>query len=133
MSLIQTINFKELGDSRGGLIALEGNGNVPFEIKRVYYIYNTVDGVARGFHAHKNLIQLAICISGSCRFIMDNGSIKEEVVLNSPSKGLLIDNMLWHEMYDFTEDCIVMVVANEVYQESDYIRDYTEFLDELHK
>jgi dTDP-4-dehydrorhamnose 3,5-epimerase-like enzyme len=64
---------------------------------------------------------------------MDNGSIKEEVVLNSPSKGLLIDNMLWHEMYDFTEDCIVMVVANEVYQESDYIRDYTEFLDELHK
>lgn len=133
MSLIQTINFKELGDSRGGLIALEGNGNVPFEIKRVYYIYNTVDGVARGFHAHKNLIQLAICISGSCRFIMDNGSIKEEVVLNSPSKGLLIDNMLWHEMYDFTEDCIVMVVANEVYQESDYIRDYTEFLDQLHK
>lgn len=133
MSLIQTINFKELGDRRGSLLALEGNKNVPFEIKRVYYIYNTENGVSRGFHAHKELLQLAICISGSCRFIMDNGINKEEIILNLPSTGLLIPNMIWHEMHDFSDDCIIIVLANEVYQESDYIRDYTEFLNMSHK
>lgn len=133
MSLIQTINFKELGDRRGSLLALEGNKNVPFEIKRVYYIYNTENGVSRGFHAHKELLQLAICISGSCRFIMDNGINKEEIILNSPSTGLLIPNMIWHEMHNFSDDCIIIVLANEVYQESDYIRDYTEFLNMSHK
>ncbi len=133
MSLIQTINFKELGDRRGSLLALEGNKNVPFEIKRVYYIYNTENGVSRGFHAHKELLQLAICISGSCRFIMDNGINKEEIILNLPSTGLLIPNMIWHEMHNFSDDCIIIVLANEVYQESDYIRDYTEFLNMSHK
>ena len=131
MSLIQTINFIELGDSRGNLLSLEGNKNVPFEIKRVYYIYNTGNGVSRGFHAHKELLQLAICISGSCRFIMDNGTNKEEITLNSPSTGLLIPNMIWHEMHDFSKNCVLMVLASEIYDETDYIREYSAYLDSM--
>jgi len=100
---------------------------VPFEIKRVYYIYDTQAGVARGFHAHKALKQVAVCVSGSCRFLLDDGANKEEVVLNSPTQGLLIEHMVWREMYDFSEDCVLMVLASEHYDEADYIRDYDAF------
>lgn len=127
MSLINIINFKPLGDSRGSLVALEGNENVPFDIKRVYYIFDTKDGVARGFHAHRNLKQLAVCVTGSCRFILDNGVIREEVILNSSTKGILIEDLIWREMHDFTEDCVLMVLANKHYDETDYIRSYDEF------
>lgn len=128
MSLIKLIDFPVLGDERGSLLALEGNKSVPFEIKRVYYIYGTQEGVARGFHAHKELKQLAICLNGSCRFVMDNGVEKSDVVLNSPSQGLLIDTMQWHEMYDFSSDCILLVLASDIYDETDYIRSYDDFL-----
>jgi len=128
MSLITLIDLPVLGDERGSLVALEGNRNIPFEIKRVYYIYGTQKGVARGFHAHKELKQVAICLSGSCRFVMDDGVKKNEVILNSPSQGLLIDVMQWHEMYDFSEDCILLVLASDIYDEADYIRSYDDFL-----
>ena len=82
----------------------------------------------RGFHAHKELKQLAICITGSCRFIMDDGRNRDEIILSSPNKGIIIDNLVWHEMHDFSEDCVLMVVANDVYDEMDYIRDYEYFL-----
>jgi len=107
MELIKLIDFPVLGDERGSLLALEGNKNIPFDIKRVYYIYGTQNGVARGFHAHKELKQVAICLNGSCRFVMDNGVEKSDVVLNSPSQGLLIDTMQWHEMYDFSSDMMI--------------------------
>lgn len=128
MELIKLIDFPVLGDERGSLLALEGNKNIPFNIKRVYYIYGTQNGVARGFHAHKELKQVAICLNGSCRFVMDNGVEKSDVVLNSPSQGLLIDTMQWHEMYDFSSDCILLVLASDVYDEADYIRNYDDFL-----
>ncbi|MCP1601242.1 dTDP-4-dehydrorhamnose 3,5-epimerase-like enzyme [Aeromonas caviae] len=128
MELIKLIDFPVLGDERGSLLALEGNKNIPFDIKRVYYIYGTQNGVARGFHAHKELKQVAICLNGSCRFVMDNGIEKSDVVLNSPSQGLLIDTMQWHEMYDFSSDCILLVLASNVYDEADYIRNYDDFL-----
>ncbi len=128
MELIKLIDFPVLGDERGSLLALEGNKNIPFDIKRVYYIYGTQNGVARGFHAHKELKQVAICLNGSCRFVMDNGVEKSDVVLNSPSQGLLIDTMQWHEMYDFSSDCILLVLASNVYDEADYIRNYDDFL-----
>lgn len=128
MSLITLIDLPVLGDERGSLVALEGNRNIPFEIKRVYYIYGTQKGVARGFHAHKELKQVAICLSGSCRFVMDDGVKKNEVILNSPSQGLLIDVMQWHEMYDFSEDCILLVLASDIYDEADYIRNYDSFM-----
>ncbi|KOY62600.1 dTDP-6-deoxy-3,4-keto-hexulose isomerase [Photorhabdus heterorhabditis] len=128
MSLIKLIDFKILGDERGQLISLEGNKNIPFEIKRVYYIFGTKSGVARGFHAHKKLKQIAICMSGNCRFILDDGKKREEIVLDTSHSGILIDPMAWHEMHDFSEDCILMVLADDVYDESDYIRDYDKFM-----
>ena len=128
MSLIKTISFKPLGDERGSLVALEGNKVVPFDIKRVYYIFDTKEGVSRGFHAHRNLKQVAVCVTGSCRFVLDNGKQKEEIVLDSAIKGLLIEDLTWREMYDFSPDCVLMVLASECYDESDYIRDYQEFL-----
>jgi len=126
--LAKMLYFDELSDSRGGLMSLEGNKNIPFEIKRVYFIYNTSENASRGFHAHKELQQVAICISGACRFILDNGSLKEEVVLNTKYQGLFINKMLWREMHDFTSDCILMVLASAPYDESDYIRDYSNFI-----
>ena len=129
MDLINIIDLPSLGDERGGLIALENNDSVPFKIKRVYCILDTKKGVSRGFHAHKALKQLAVCVAGSCRFVLDNGLEKEGIVLDSPLKGLIIDKMIWHEMHDFSDDCVLMVLADEVYDESDYIRDYEEFLD----
>ena len=128
MSLIKLIDFQVLGDDRGSLVALESGKEVPFEIKRVYYIYDTKAGVARGFHAHQALKQVAVCVRGHCRFVLDNGVHKEEVVLSSPHQGLLIEDMIWREMHDFSEDCVLMVLASEHYDEADYIRDYDAFL-----
>ena len=128
MGLINTILFKSLGDDRGSLVALEGNDCIPFDIKRVYYIYGTKVSVSRVFHAHKNLRQVAVCVAGSCRFILDDGTKKEEVVLNSPATGLLIQGIVWREMHDFSSDCVLMVLADKYYDESDYIRKYDDFL-----
>lgn len=133
MSLINLIEFKTLGDDRGSLISLEQNKNIPFEIKRIYYIFGTKENVSRGFHAHRNLEQVAICLSGSCRFILDNGKEKDEITLNSPAKGLYINNYIWREMHDFSSDCVLVVLASEHYMESDYIRNYDDFLHCLDK
>ena len=128
MNLIQWANFPPLGDDRGSLVALEAQKTVPFEIKRVYYIFGTQEGVARGFHAHRNLKQVAVCVTGKCRMVLDNGKQREEAWLDSPTKGLLIGDLVWREMYDFSENCVLLVLASEHYDESDYIRDYDEFL-----
>lgn len=127
MSFVQEIQLKSLGDERGQLVVLEGNQIVPFDIKRVYYIYDVDPKIPRGFHAHKVTQQVAICIKGSCKMVMDDGNAKTTVLMDSPMKGLLIDVMQWHEMRDFSEDCILMVLASEHYDESDYIRNYGEF------
>lgn len=129
MNLIQWVDLKTLGDDRGSLIALEAEKTVPFEIKRVYYIFGTQQGVARGFHAHHNLKQVAVCVTGKCRMILDNGLAREEAWLDSPTKGLLIGDLVWREMCDFSDDCVLLVLASEHYDESDYIRDYDEFLE----
>lgn len=128
MSLIKLIEFNQLGDVRGGLVSLEQNKNIPFNIKRVYYIFDTKEGVARGFHAHKDLQQVAVCVKGSCRFLMDDGHNKAEIILDNPNKGILIDVMQWHEMHDFSDDCVLMVLASNYYDEADYIRNYDDFL-----
>lgn len=129
MSLIKTIKFDVLGDERGSLIALEQFKNIPFEIKRTYYIFGTKQGVVRGFHAHKALQQVAVCVSGSCRIMMDDGRNKEYVMLDRPDIGLLIDVMQWHEMDQFSDDCVLLVLANDLYDEADYIRSYEQFLE----
>ena len=121
------IEFLVNSDGRGKLVSLESGKNIPFEIKRVYYIYDTKD-IARGFHAHKNLQQVLICVSGSCAVTLDDGEVKEKFLLNNPSHGLFVGNMVWREMHDFSENCVMMVLANDYYNEEDYIRDYEGFL-----
>jgi dTDP-4-dehydrorhamnose 3,5-epimerase-like enzyme len=133
MSLIKTINFELLGDKRGSLISLEQNKNIPFDIKRIYYIFDTQQEVSRGFHAHRNLQQVAICVKGSCRFTLDDGQTRESILMDSPSVGLYIDNHKWREMDDFSEDCVLIVLASDYYEEADYIRDYDKFLKEVVK
>ncbi|MEA9417311.1 FdtA/QdtA family cupin domain-containing protein [Aeromonas caviae] len=128
MALVNLIDFPTLGDERGALVALDGNKTIPFDIKRVYYIYGTQSGVSRGFHAHKVLKQVAIVVRGSCRFILDDGTKREDVLLKNPAQGLLIESFMWREMHDFSEDCVLMVLADQLYDESDYIRNYDEFI-----
>ena len=123
------INFQKHGDDRGMLIALEENKEIPFQIKRVYYMYDTLKDVRRGFHAHKKLRQILICTSGSCKIHLDNGKETAEVLLDKPWQGLFIESDMWREMYDFSPDAVLMVLASEVYDESDYIRNYDEFLE----
>ncbi|MCU1790995.1 WxcM-like domain-containing protein [Pectobacterium polaris] len=125
------IDFLQLqthGDERGSLIALEKGKNIPFEIKRVYYMFNTKEEVRRGFHAHRQLKQVVIAVRGSCRFLLDDGVEKISVLLDNPAQGLLIESFMWREMYDFSDDCVLMVLADSLYDESDYIRNYDEFI-----
>lgn len=124
---VNIIELQQHGDKRGALISLECQKNIPFEIKRVYYIFNTEKGVVRGYHAHKKLKQLAICLKGQCDFILDDGYERVTVKLNNPGQGLLIDSCMWREMENFSEDCILLILADEIYNESDYIRDYETF------
>lgn len=128
MSLVEWIEIPNLGDHRGGLVVAEANKNIPFGIKRLYYIFDAKPTLPRGFHAHKALQQVAFCIQGSCKILMDNGQEKQEVLLNVSNVGLKIPPMVWHEMHDFSENCILLVLASEHYDECDYIRDYDEFL-----
>ena len=126
-SLVEWIDFPSLGDERGSLVALEGNKTVPFDIKRVYYVFCTAPGVARGFHAHKALKQVAVCITGKCRMLLDDGTEKSDVWLDSAAKGIVIRELVWHEMHDFSPDCVLLVLASEHYDEDDYIRNYEDF------
>lgn len=120
--------FQQHGDERGQLVALEEMKDIPFQIKRVYYMYETGDGIRRGFHAHKSLKQILICIHGSCKILLDNGSEKKIISLEKPYEGLYIEHNMWREMYDFSSDAVLMVLASDYYNESDYIRSYDEFL-----
>lgn len=120
--------FQPHGDERGMLIALEELKDIPFRIKRVYYMYNTIEGVVRGHHAHKSLEQILVCIHGSCKIRLDNGYEKKVIPLEKPYEGLYVGNNMWREMFDFSPDAVLMVLASELYNEEDYIRDYDEFL-----
>jgi dTDP-4-dehydrorhamnose 3,5-epimerase-like enzyme len=129
MSLIHLFELKTLGDERGHLNVLENSRNIPFDIKRVYYLTGTLPGVPRGFHAHKQLRQVAVCVSGSCKMKMDDGTQREEVLLDAPNKAIFIDKMIWHEMHEFSSDCVLLVLADDFYDEQDYIRDYSVFME----
>ncbi|MBO6241731.1 MAG: WxcM-like domain-containing protein [Butyrivibrio sp.] len=120
--------FQPHGDERGQLVSLEEYTDIPFTIKRVYFMYDTLQNVVRGKHAHKNLEQILFCVNGSCKVSLDNGKEKKVVNLEKPYEGLYIPGNMWREMYDFSEDAVLMVLASEIYNEEDYIRDYEEFL-----
>ena len=131
MTSYKLVDFKTLGDERGSLIAIEEGYNAPFEIKRVYYIFDTKEGVERGFHAHINLKQICIAVKGSCTFVLDDGKKREEIKLDNPNQGLFIEGLIWREMKDFSSDCVLVVLASEHYDEIDYIRDYDNFLEKV--
>lgn len=125
---VSRIKFQIHGDDRGQLVALEELKDIPFEIKRVYYMYDTKRNVRRGFHSHKNLEQILICVSGKCKILLDDGREREVITLDKPSEGIYIGANIWREMFDFSEDAVLMVLASEHYNESDYIRSYDDFL-----
>ena len=129
MTNVSEISFATHGDSRGQLIALEALTEViPFEIKRVYYIFDTTPGTIRGKHAHKELKQVLICVSGACTIECElpDGS-KTLHRLDWPDRGLLIEGLVWREMKEFSKDAVLLVLASERYDEKDYIRDYSVF------
>ncbi len=115
-------------DKRGKLIAIEGGIDVPFDIARVYYLYDSSTATERGFHAHRRLRQFAIAINGSCMITLDDGTNRNEVRLDQRAAGLLIESMIWREIDDFADDCVLLVLADAHYDEADYIRDYDAFL-----
>ena len=120
--------FQPHGDDRGQLVALEEFKDIPFRIKRVYFMYETGQGVVRGYHAHKSLEQILVCVHGSCKILLDKSTKKKVIPLEKPYEGLYVSHAVWREMFDFSPDAVLMVLASELYDESDYIRNYDEFL-----
>lgn len=127
----QLIKFPVHGDHTGSLVALEKGEDFPFDIRRVYYIWGTDKNAVRGKHAHRKLEQVIVCTSGSCDFILDDGRERETIHLDNPTEGLHIKNNIWREFTNFSPDCVVMVLASEHYDESDYIRNYDDFLESV--
>lgn len=122
------IEFPVVADFRGDLSFIESEKHIPFEIKRVYYLYNVRSGSRRGGHAHKNLSQVLIAVSGSFSLMLSNGKREEHITLSNPNKGVLIGSNIWREIYDFSNGSVCLVLASEKYSEDDYIRSYQEFI-----
>lgn len=124
--LPHSLLLRSHSDERGLLVSIEGAVDTPFDIDRVYYIIGT-EGAQRGFHAHRQLDQLLICVKGSCEVVVDNGRERSNVVLDRPDLSLHVGPMIWHELHDFSANCVLLVLASDGYNESDYIGDYAHF------
>lgn len=133
MKNVEIMNFQEISDSRGKLIPLEYPSQLPYEIKRIYYICNVSEGERRGFHSHRDLEQILIAISGKVKILVKTPYEEETIELNDNSKGLYIGPMVWREMFDFSEDAVLLVLASHQYDENDYIRNWTDYLKEAKK
>lgn len=125
------LEFAEFGDERGSLVIAEGNKDVPFEIKRVFYMYGSDSDIVRGQHANRNSEFVLINVSGSSKVRIDDGFEECVVELNKPRMGLYLPTMVWKDMYDFSEDSVLLVLANTHYDGNEYIRDYDEFIKEI--
>ena len=132
-TILETVRHEHrvLGDDRGQLIAIESGVHIPFEIKRVFYIYRTQPNMPRGQHSHHKTKQYLIAVNGSCNVTLDNGQIKETHELNQPNIGLFQDALVWGTMHDFSTDCVLLVLADQHYNEIDYIRSYDDFIQAL--
>ncbi|AYV57240.1 WxcM-like domain-containing protein [Leptospira kmetyi] len=124
------VYLKKIHDDRdGNLIIMEALRDIPFEIKRVYYINNLENSVSvRGLHAHREIEQVIFCINGSFTLKLDDGDSKQEIVMNQDNCGVLLGKMLWHSMENFSSGCVLLVAASDYYREDDYIRDYKDFI-----
>ena len=128
------IEFAELGDERGNLVVIEGGGlDIPFDMKRVFYIYGSDKDVMRGQHANKETEFLLVNVAGTSKVRVDNGKESAVVELNKPRMGLYIPSMLWKDMFDFSEDSVLLVLASRHYDSEEYIRNYEDYLEELKK
>jgi len=126
------VEFGEFGDERGNLVVIEGSGfDIPFDIKRVFYIYGSDPTVIRGQHANRASTFVLINVSGDSKVKLDNGFEQQIINLDKPRMGLLIPPMIWKDMYDFSPDSVLLVLASEHYDESEYIRDYNAYLQEI--
>lgn len=128
---IQMIQFQSHDDDRGGLVVAETMKEIPFEIKRLYYIYDADSETRRGFHSHKKLEQVYIGIHGSMKVTLFDGVEKKEIVLDDPKQGLYIGHNVWRTISDFSPDAVLLVAASEHYSEDDYIRNYDDFIASL--
>lgn len=128
MRAVRLIDLPQIHDPRGDLTFVEGNRHVPFEIKRVYYLYNVPVDAQRGGHAHRQLQQVIFALSGSFRLKIDDGIRKSEYWMRDPRKGLYVSQMVWREMDSFSQGAVCMVLASQPYSEDDYFRNYDDFL-----
>jgi bifunctional acetyl transferase/isomerase len=128
MSLGKIIELPRITDPRGNLTVAEANKNIPFDIKRVYWLYDVPGGECRGGHAHKQIKEILIAVSGSFHVTLDNGKEKQIFLLNHPYQGLLIDTKTWRTLDDFSSGAVCVVLASDFYDENDYIYDYNDFL-----
>lgn len=128
IDLCQMLELPKIHDPRGNLTFVESNNQIPFAIERVYYLYDVPGGSERGGHAHKALHQLIIAMSGSFDVVLDDGKDKKRVHLNRSYNGLYVCPMIWRELDNFSSNAVCMVLASNKYAESDYYRDYAEFM-----
>lgn len=128
MELCRLLDFKEKGDDRGKLVIVEGNQDIPFEIKRLFYIYGSDRNVIRGQHANRNSEFVLINVSGTSKVMVTDGNEKQVVELTKPRQGVYLPKMVWKEMYDFSPDSVLLVLASTHYDGGEYIRSYEEFL-----
>lgn len=126
---IGLIKLRDISDEYGHLTPIEAGGDIPFQIKRVYYISKVQEAVRRGFHSHKKLHQLLICVNGSVKVEVKTPMEKEVYHLNDQTIGLYIGPMIWREMYEFSPGSVLLVLASEHYDETDYIRDYEDYIE----
>ncbi len=123
--------LKELGDERGRLVVAESNKDIPFDIKRIFYMYGSEKGVIRGQHANRKSEFVLINVQGTSKVLIDDGKEKNIVILDKPHKGVYLNKMVWKDMYDFSEDSILLVLSNECYDGTEYIRNYDNYLKEV--
>lgn len=133
MKKYKMLSFLQLGDDRGHLVVVEGMKDIPFEIKRIFYIYGTKSDVVRGQHANRNSEFVLINLAGSCKIKVDDGKNIETIILDKAHEGIYLDKMVWKDMYDFSKDSILLVLSNYSYDSQEYVRDYNEFKKEMNK
>ncbi|NLG03649.1 MAG: WxcM-like domain-containing protein [Clostridia bacterium] len=129
----QVLEFPQKGDNRGQLVIVEGTMDVPFEIKRIFYMYGSDPEVVRGRHANRKSEFVLINVAGTSKIKVDNGEESKVIELNHPHMGVYIKTMVWKDMYDFSEDSVLLVLASEHYDKEEYIRDYDAFLKEINE